>query len=425
MLLTAGMLLQACARQSITTTTPNLSQYGSQVQGGTRFEREARGGANIATQSGTLLLWTPDYRGMNPLVQAKIDSTLRDLIIRFESRHEQVNIIQKKYSDSLIYKKYSQKVSEGLGPDLILIHNFMIPQLSQKNEILPIPAKVAKFQSIRPKLLRSMQNNEKQYAMPFIINVQLLCYDKRKVPVAPKNFDQLISVSKSGVSTAFGGNFIDNIWGLPGFHATLFGGVRSSRETLKNGLAEWISLLRGADEQPNLALFKSSRIMAKYFSQGKISLMNCASIDLPFLREKIGSENLGVAMLPAVNGIDARPRLTGASLAANPFMSKNQKELAFRFMNFAISTDQQQQISIDWNSLLPVNKNSDFNRELLPVFEASEKSLGASFSLTSKELATIVNKFDIIQGLFEDATAGLTDPTQASDEILDQLEIKQ
>ena len=37
----------------------------------------------------------------------------------------------------------------------------------------------------------------------------------------------------------------------------------------------------------------------------------------------------------------------------------------------------------------------------------------------------IVNKFDIIQGLFEDATAGLTDPTLASDEILDQLEIKQ
>ena len=222
LLLVTGVVLQACNRPP-STVVPNLSEYGSQVQGASRFELETRGQDNGAPPTGILSLWSPSYEGMKPLVQAKIDQTLEDLIDRFESRYNQVDVIWKKYSDSNIYKRYSNKIKDGLGPDLLLIHNFMIPELSKRKEIASIPQKSINTDQIRKKLLLSSRINSELYAIPFIVNVQLLCYNKQKVKEAPKSFQELMSISQSGVSTAIGGNFLQTIWGLPGFNATIFG----------------------------------------------------------------------------------------------------------------------------------------------------------------------------------------------------------
>ncbi|WP_137024997.1 extracellular solute-binding protein [Synechococcus sp. UW179A] len=423
-LLAASLLLQGCNDQT-STTTPNLSAYSSQIQGGPWFELESREKKNQTPPAGSLSIWTPNYEGMNPLIQKKIDQTLKELIKRFEQRYSMVNVIWRKYSDSSIYKRYSEQVKDGLGPDLLLVHNFMIPALSKKNEIEAIPPKSVRLKEIRPKLLQSMKVNGSLYAIPFIINVQLLCFNKQKVNRAPETFDELIQTSKSGVSIAIGGNFLETIWGLPGFNANLFGTNKSSSQVLKDGLSDWIKLLKKSDEEPNMAIFKNSSLMTEYFSEGKISIINCESIDLPLLRDKLGTQNLGIGELPTINGKNSAPRLTGASFAVNPFASKNQKKLALRFSNYAISVDQQQQIAINWNSLLPINKNSDFNKQLLPVHNTSEKSFANSSELTEKELQTMFLNFNLIQELYQDATAGLIDPVKASNEIIELLESPQ
>ena len=423
-LLVAGLLLQSCGKEK-SATTPNLVGYGSQVKGGPWLELVSRGKNNQKPPAGSILIWTPDYEGMNPLVQEKIDQTLKDLIKRFEQRYSMINVIWRKYSDSNIYKRYSDKVKDGLGPDLLLAHNFMIPVLSQKNEIAAIPPKSVRIEEIRPKLLQATRANGTLYAIPFIINVQLLCLNKQKVKNTPKSFNELIEISRSGISIAIGGNFLETIWGLPGFNARLFGTNKSSTEELKDGLSNWIKTLRKSDEEPNIALFKTSSLMTKYFAEGRISIINCESIDLPFLRDKLGTENLGISELPSINGKNSEPRLTGASFVLNPFASKNQTKLALRFSNYAISVDQQQQIAINWNSLLPVNKNSDFNQELLPVRNTSEKAFANSSELTDKELETMILNYNSVQELYQDATSGLIDPVKASNEIIELFESPQ
>ena len=139
-LLVAGLLLQSCGKEK-SATTPNLVGYGSQVKGGPWLELVSRGKNNQKPPAGSILIWTPDYEGMNPLVQEKIDQTLKDLIKRFEQRYSMINVIWRKYSDSNIYKRYSEKVKDGLGPDLLLAHNFMIPALSKNNKIAAISPK--------------------------------------------------------------------------------------------------------------------------------------------------------------------------------------------------------------------------------------------------------------------------------------------
>ena len=377
---------------------------------------------NQRPPAGSILIWTPNYEGMNPLVQKKIDQTVKDLIQRFEERYNMVDVIWRKYSDSNIYKRYSEKVKEGLGPDLLLAHNFMIPALSKKNEIAAIPPNSIRIKEIRPKLLQATRANGTLYAIPFIINVQLLCINKQKVKSKPQTFNELLELSRSGTSIAIGGNFLETIWGLPGFNARLFGTNKSSAEDLKNGLSNWIKTLRKSDEEPNIALFKNSSLMTRYFAEGKISIINCESIDLPFLRDELGTENLGISELPSINGKNSEPRLTGASFVLNPFANKNQRKLALRFSNYAISVDQQQQIAINWNSLLPVNKNSDFNQELLPVRNTSEKAFANSSELTEKELETMILNYNSVQQLFQDATAGLIDPVNASNKIIELFE---
>ena len=263
------------------------------------------------------------------------------------------------------------------------------------------------------------------YGIPFIVNVQLLCFNKQVVKSAPRTFDDLIEASRSGISTAIGGNFLQTTCGLPGFNARLFGAKPSSCQALKKGLSGWITMLRTSDEEPNMALFKNPSLMKQYFSEGKISIINCQSIDLPYLRKSLGKENLGIVEMPTVNGNEPQSRLTGASFAINPYTSSNQNKLALRFSNYAISIDQQQQIAINWNSLLPVNQNSDFNKDLLPVLSTSEKSFINSSELTDEKLEIISLNFNSIQDVYQDATAGLIDPVQASNEIVDLLEIQQ
>ena len=420
-LLASGLLLQGCIQEK-SATTPNLSAYGSEVRRGRWLELVSRRKDNQRPPAGSILIWTPNYEGMNPLVQKKIDQTVKDLIQRFEERYNMVDVIWRKYSDSNIYKRYSEKVKEGLGPDLLLAHNFMIPALSKKNEIAAIPPNSIRIKEIRPKLLQATRANGTLYAIPFIINVQLLCVNKQKVKSTPQTFNELVELSRSGTSIAIGGNFLETIWGLPGFNARLFGTNKSSPEDLKDGLSNWIKTLRKSDEEPNIALFKNSSLMTRYFAEGKISIINCESIDLPFLRDELGTENLGISELPSINGKNSEPRLTGASFVLNPFANKNQTELALRFSNYAISVDQQQQIAINWNSLLPVNKNSDFNQELLPVRNTSEKAFANSSELTEKELETMILNYNSVQQLFQDATAGLIDPVNASNKIIELFE---
>ena len=418
------MCLEGCNREA-STTIPNLSSYGSQVQGVPWFDKDSKGKNNQEVPPGSLSIWTPAYEGMNPLVQNKIDQTLKDLIQRFEGRYSSVNVIWSKYSDSKIYKKYSAKVKDGLGPDLLLVHNFMIPALSKRNEIKAIHPKSVRLKELRPRLLQPSKVNGKMYGIPFIVNVQLLCFNKQVVKSAPRTFDDLIEASRSGISTAIGGNFLQTMCGLPGFNARLFGAKPSSRQALKKGLSGWITMLRTSDEEPNMALFKNPSLMKQYFSEGKISIINCQSIDLPYLRKSLGKENLGIVEMPTVNGKEPQSRLTGASFTINPYTSSNQNKLALRFSNYAISIDQQQQIAINWNSLLPVNQNSDFNKDLLPVLSTSEKSFINSSELTDEKLEIISLNFNSIQDVYQDATAGLIDPVQASNEIVDLLEIQQ
>ena len=423
-LIAAVMLLCGCARTT-SEGIPNLSEYGNQVQKDNHFNLDLRGNESHDRPAGTLVIWTPEYQGMNPFIQKMIDSTIANLVSRFESDYSTIKVIWEKYSDSHIYKRYSQEISSGLGPDVLLSHNFMISQLGKRGDIQNVKADFSGLRYTRKKLLKSLKVDGKLYAIPFIVNVQLLCFDKRKISTAPESLDKLVALSKSGISVAIGGNFLDKMWGLSGLKITSLNSETTSQAAFKDGLTRWIVSLKTMDLEPNLALFKNTAVMTEYFSKGKISIMNCTSIDLPLLREKIGSENLGVAPLPTINGQPATPRLTGASFVFNPFMSENQKNLAHRFVSFAVSTDQQQQIAINWNSILPVNTNSDFSNQLFPVYRDSEYSLANSFMLTSHEFEILSKKFNTIQTLFEDATSGLMDPDVASQDIVNQLSVKQ
>ena len=422
--LIAVILVQACSRGSSPLTT-NPGQLENQIQHKKPADSKGISKREDKPPSGRLSIWTPIYQGMNPQVQQKINITVANLVSRFEKDFSNIEVILKQYPDTIIYKKYSQKVSEGLGPDLLLSHSFMIPPLSRKKDISPIDNQIANLESIYPKLLKASEINGTLYAIPFIINVQLLCYNKRDVSKAPATFQQLLEISESGTSTAVGGNFLDLLWGLPGVGQPLFGQKNVDTKDKEKGLVKWISLLNKIDEDPNLALFKDGTIMNNYFSQGKISVMNCWSVDLPWLRDKIGETNLGISTLPTINGKPAQPRVEIASFATNPNMSSNQKKIARRFIDFSISIDQQQQIAINWDSLLPVNRHSGFNQQLFPVLQPGKESLASSYEITPEELLILETNFDSIQNVFGDAVAGLISPAKAGEEIIKLLQPKQ
>ena len=90
-----SVVLQSCSDQS-STVTPNLAEYRGQVNEDKISKSLTQGVPQTSTPSGTLTIWTPDYKGLNEVVQDKINSTITDLIARFENRYNLVDVIWKK-----------------------------------------------------------------------------------------------------------------------------------------------------------------------------------------------------------------------------------------------------------------------------------------------------------------------------------------
>ena len=186
--LIAVILVQACSRGSSPLTT-NPGQLENQIQHKKPADSKGISKREDKPPSGRLSIWTPIYQGMNPQVQQKINITVANLVSRFEKDFSNIKVILKQYPDTIIYKKYSQKVSEGLGPDLLLSHSFMIPPLSRKKIFLQLIIKLPILNQFTQNFLRLQKLMA--HCMQFRLSSMFNCF--ATISVTSAKLQQLFS----------------------------------------------------------------------------------------------------------------------------------------------------------------------------------------------------------------------------------------
>ena len=382
-----------------------IGTYNAEINANPLYE-----GRNQLVQSqqdlkGTLLVWTQRYQGMEPMLQKMLNNSIRTMTRSFENMHPKVTVVVEEYPDTVFYQKHQQSLKYGLGADVILVHTLMLSSLAQNNLIKPIPSKGVKSKNFRPKLLAQARKDGNLYGLPFIVDVQALCYNRDHVKSAPKSLEELKQLANNGVSTGLSSKFLQSIWGASGFGAEVFNGDEEPSMNKKRW-GQWIETQRTLDREPGIVLMEDGQTMREYFIKEELSLIPCRSHVLPLLREKLGREKLGVASLPSINGIPAKPEIAGLMLALSPIMSRRQEILAQELLLHMTNPDVQQIMAIEWKALLPVNSKSDFNRHLFPELKQLNEIYENSVAFKMNEWNAIVRNFVLINNSYKQAING-------------------
>ncbi len=365
---------------------------------------------------GTLLVWTQKYQGMDPLLQAKLSNSIRKMAKSFEQIQPGVNVVIEEYPDTVFYKNYQRDLKYGLGPDVMLVHSMMVGSLARDKLLKPFPTQAIRTGEIKAKLLEQVKWGGDLYGLPFLVDVQALCFNRDHVKTAPQSLEQLRQFARQGISIGLNSSFLKTIWGAPGFGAYVFN-ERGESSLNPEGWSQWIEALRQLDREPQIVLIEPDQTIHQYFITGELSIIPCRSHVLPLLREKIGSEKLGVASLPSVNNTPARPPLGGLSLTLSPIMSARQQKLATALALHMTNRDVQQIMAIEWNALLPVNSESDFNRHLFPTLQSLTAIYENSVGFSLEEWSAILASFDLTNSLYSQAINGEIEAKVAAERI--------
>jgi maltose-binding protein MalE len=237
------------------------------------------------------------------------------------------------------------------------------------------------------------------------VDLQALCYNRDHIKSAPKSLEELKQLANNGMSAGLSSKFLQSIWGASGFGAEVFNSDKEP-SMKEEGWGQWIETQRTLDREPGIVLMEDGQTMRQYFIKEELSLIPCRSHVLPFLREKLGGKKLGIASLPSINGIPAKPEIAGLMLALSPIMSKRQEILAQELLLHMTNPDVQRIMAVEWKALLPVNSKSDFNRHLFPELKQLNEIYENSVAFKMNEWNAIVRNFALINSTYKQAING-------------------
>ncbi|MGK7886267.1 MAG: extracellular solute-binding protein [Crocosphaera sp.] len=368
---------------------------------------------------GEILVWAEIPIGLTEKQSAYFQDIVNDAMKQFTKLNPDVKISLKFVLPDEQLSEFSQEIVRGAGPDIfaVSLSNDKISSLIRSGYLKSLDEDNFDLSQFRRETLEQVSYHDKLYAIPIRLATQVLCYHKNKVQQTPKTLDELILQARRGYSVGLHSNFARAFWGIGAFGGQLFD--ESGRIILgKNpGWVQWMQWLKNAQHEPNFYLIEDVETLQEAFIQGRLTYMTCSSGWLPLLREALGHNNLGVALLPGRENQPATPPLWSVGFIFNRASSKNQHQLALKFSQFLTNAQYQQQLQVKAAFLIPVNKNAKVDASLFPrqavLFEQSQTGIIVSLDQLEKNEAI----FDYGSILYDQVIAGEITPEEAAFQI--------
>ena len=216
-----------------------MNRQGTNIPG---LDLVDKGKVNVKQNKGTIVVWVPQLTGENNYIRTKFIAIIRQMIDNYSEINPMVSVEVREFKNSEIYNKYRIAVSRGLGPDLMITYTDMVAFLAANSLILPIDlTNLVKIDG-NSKMVMRMKYNGEVYALPYFLDVQGMCYNKKYISYPPKNLEELVKISTQGNLVGIKSTFMGTLWGLTAYQDEKVG-LNTDSLNLKNW-SKWIDKLK-------------------------------------------------------------------------------------------------------------------------------------------------------------------------------------
>lgn len=265
------------------------------------------------------------------------------------------------YSDNTISNALIRRNRAGLGPDVIFVNGETALRMLADGVVSPYPAAPEQLKLFDPDDLDQLRNRRGELAgIPVVIQTQLACFNRKRLPKPPATVTELLAASAAGNTVGLTVDPYYLYWStgslgaLKGINRAIAGQQPSPAEVRQ--IEQWLAWLQNANSQQRVTFYSDQKSVIAEFLAGRIDWMPCNSITLPKLRKQLGS-SLGVSALP--NGPDGSPpspmkRLRVFALGSSSSAAGRARAIAF--IRFSANPLMQRMLTVGSQTLLPANR---------------------------------------------------------------------
>jgi len=328
------------------------------------------------------------------------------------------------YPESSLLDRIQKRNQADLGPDLILTDAFISRELFERHMTVAIPDAKALQKNIFPSLLQRVTTPKQNIAgQPFVVYMQIACFNRRKIPRPPETTQELLEISAAGKNFGLSYDAAQIFWSAGSLGALHSLNQISSKKLIKTddrrAITTWLAWLQQAAAQQRVAFFAHQNELKTGLLKGELDWITCGSSNLAELRASLG-QDLGVSSLPRGPRHAASPfnRLRVISLGENS--SDRQREAAIKLLNYMLQPQIQRNFTLQTLSFLPTNKHVK-----IPIKSSSTLRAMVTSRQQSDASSTFLNHFNLNQSLRDGMTDiltplifGLKTPEESTDELI-------
>ncbi len=299
----------------------------------------------------------------------KDGDALADIVERFHTSSPNIQVATEFVNYGELARAYTEAVTNGEGPDLILAPNWWIRELAASKAIVPIENQISAQERMQyfPASIDNLIWEGKLYGLPTDFEVVALFFNRRLLDEVnlPGTLDDLIELAKESPSQGAGiyASFYHLTWGIAAHGGKLFD--EDGRVVLEQfeGMAEFLTWLQRADSTPGIFVSLDYGMLMDRFKKEEYALFIDGPWSIGELRQRFG-DDLGVSTLPAGHSGAAGPWLSADGVFLSPVATTEQRDLALTFARHITNAESASTLA-RIAGRLPAHKDADLNGDAL------------------------------------------------------------
>ena len=349
----------------------------------------------------------------------ELQRLLQDLIARYRRKNPRARIHVRSFAADDLGPEMRLRQSSGLGPDLVISDVRVAFELHDQGLTTPVRIPAERLNDIAAPVIRRFEQNGALLALPFSLQPQIACFNRRRINQPPQSLQQLLQLAARGHRVGLPIQISDLAWTASGLAADeqplLLAAIQSDRvpgaqeQAARQALGEWIGWIRMASLQQFVVFADSSDDLYAQFLNGQLDWIPCRSLKAKLLQQKLGSK-FGASPLPGrAPGQPAAATVKLMTWSFGHHSSEMQQQLAKDFALFSLNEVNQKELMLKTQSSLPINTQVMVPRKSSQLLAAMEAGLDYGILLDfNRRMLMLNNGEGKLQILVRQAVLGET-----------------
>ena len=311
----------------------------------------------------------------------------------FQRSNPDTRIVYITYTSSEFFNQIEQDSRLNLGPDLVMMNQYSAAELLARDLTVTLPNKPYFDEIYSPRIQLSAKANDEYTFAPWLLDIQIACYNKTTIKEAPNTIQELEELSASGIKFGISSDPYELIWtaGTQGAISEIsaVGNRTTTDDSTYPAIQKWLKWLRKAAIYQHIYFLGDSVDLTKKLKNNELDWVTCWGTQLEDLKKTMG-DKIGVAALPNSSTSRAFPTYAVYGFALGKNSSQSQREMAIKFVKTSVNTVAQRKLQLDDIGFLAANQNVAIPPESSKNLSAIDTSFNDQNNYYSKEWPGVV-----------------------------------